>query len=389
MKNLLLSKVFFIFGTCISSIFLNFFIFQYTNSLNETLIFDIYYFASMPFFAFVAGIVSKFLSSKVSCILGLFFNILTLLLVLFFPSFILSHSYILGLIQGISGGFYFSSTNNLSQHLTNMNNREDFNAKTSIFSNVASVIVPLFTALIVAATKSYTLVFIVATIFYFCSFIYLIPIKYIEPKSNFRPIYTLLIIRKNNDTWLSFKAIFIMGIYQGIAFTLLPILILITLPNIGWWGVYQTFLAILSIILTVYYQKMFKQDKAKYPLLLYSFMFAIVGLILSVNYNQIVFFIYTILNTIMVVIIYVSYTSIIQNITDEYKEFENRIIEKNIIDEFSLNSGRFLILLLIFLCPVKDFKNYSSISIIFLLLTVLPFCVSLYLCRANILRSKE
>ena len=274
--------------------------------------------------------------------------------------------------------------NSITQYVTNSSNRENFNSSINIISNLVSLIIPLFSSFIISITQSYTTIFIISLIFYILCLVLIVRIKIVIPVTIFNFKNTLQNIFKHKDTKNSIKANFSNGIFSGINMVILPILILSLLNNISGWGVFNTILAVISIIGSFIYSKLFKKEKSKYPLLFFSFVFVSVGFIIGANYSVPLFFFYIVLNTVMSVIISVGYSSIMQNIIDEYSDVRDSVVEYNIVQETILSFGRILILSIALFLPSIKFDQSNSI-LIFLVLTIVPFFISISLADSNIL----
>jgi YQGE family putative transporter len=361
-KVLLAVSTLFAFAMGLSSIFINVFFWEETNSFIIIAIYNLMQYITTPIAFILAGMLAKKKNGVWSLRIGLLMYILFYALILFNGNKGTLYIYFLGIVFGIAVGFYWLAFNTLSFDFTHVNNRDTFNGFNGSCSGIAAAIAPITSAYIIskfAGFKGYKVVFAMTLII----FIILILISIILKCNNYssrldyKKIFSSSykewnIIRKSTTFW---------GFRDVIIVFLVNILIIQTTKNEILLGKFALIASLISSVSYILVQKVIKPSRRELSIsigTIGSFV-ATWGLIINISYSTLL--IYVIMDAFFLPFFLIQLSSSSFNVIDKVHEGDMRV-EYMINRDIALNRGRIIssIILIVLLIVLKNSSTLKS-----------------------------
>jgi YQGE family putative transporter len=370
-KLLLTISILFTFGMGLSGIFVNIFFWKQTSSLTVIVIYNLIHHIIVPITFLLAGIVAKKKNGIWSLRIGLFVFALFYILMLLVGSRGITYIYLLGVVFGVAGGFYWLAFNTLSFDFTSINNRDTFNGFNGSCSGIAAAAAPITSAYIISrfvGVRGYNVVFAM-TLFMFIVLILVsmtLKCKNYGSKLDFRKI-----VSNNCKEWSVIrKSTFLWGFRDVIIAVLVNILIIETTKSELSLGKVTFIASLCSSLSFVLVQRIIKPPKRKLSIYIGTLgaFIAVWGLAVKINLTTLL--IYAVVNSFFIPFFLIQLSSSTFNVIDRVHE-ENMRIEYMINREIALNSGR-AISAIILLVLLMKFKDTSILKIYLIFISIAP-----------------
>ncbi|MDQ0915025.1 MFS transporter [Paenibacillus sp. V4I5] len=253
----------FTFGSSLSSIFLNLYLWRLTESLWINGIYNIVSNAFIAVCFVIGGKLAKKLDRMVVYRIGITLIALFYLCILLAKVHVAEYYILFAVFSGIGSGFYWIGYWTLLYDVSNDGNRMRFLGLSSAFSTAAAMSGPLLSGVIfnaVGGLRGYTIVFGIA----FVVFLLTAVLSLLVPKApSHRKAYYLghmgLLLRKNK-TWR--KAMYgnlITGIMQGVFLFLPQILLIAVFQKESFVSYFGAFLSMLTILINILFSKLARE----------------------------------------------------------------------------------------------------------------------------------
>lgn len=148
----------------ISSIFLNIFIWKMSN-LSMVIEYNIYGYIIVPIVFILSGWMSKRVGLRINLILGMAFSAIFYLFVILFRNSLVQYIPVIGIMKGISLGFYYMAFNVMTYDFSDESNRDYFFGLLGLANSLGPMVFPLVSGYIIWALpgmKGYEVVFILS-----------------------------------------------------------------------------------------------------------------------------------------------------------------------------------------------------------------------------------
>lgn len=295
-RKFLLSNVLVAFGTAVSGTFFNLFLFKLMNN-------DLYYMAILQLCKFTSLVVGCIIATHISRRvkipkingLGLLFTIITIGFALL-GSGIADHSLIVfivivGTLWGMGDGFYWLTANLLQQIMVTKERRATFMGLNSSCTNIAFILAPICATFLITALgdMGYIALFIIVIINYLVAFTITSSLKTDNTEQNYDKLGKYpnwLMIGQHKSMKSDFFLCTLQGHREGVILGFISILyIQIFQNNDTFFGVFNTGNAVLVVIASFMFSKLFRnQIKPSYILyVMIPLMFG--GIFFGVNQN--------------------------------------------------------------------------------------------------------
>lgn len=253
----------FTFGSALSSIFLNLYLWRLTESLWINGIYNIVSNAFIAVCFVIGGKLAKKLDRMVVYRIGITLIALFYLCILLAKEHVAEYYILFAVFSGIGSGFYWIGYWTLLYDVSNDENRMRFLGLSSAFSTAAAMSGPLVSGVIfnaVGGLRGYTIVFGIA----FVVFLLTAVLSLLVPKApSHHKAYYLghmgLLLRKNK-TWR--KAMYgnlITGIMQGVFLFLPQILLIAVFQKESFVSYFGAFLSMLTILINILFSKLARE----------------------------------------------------------------------------------------------------------------------------------
>jgi hypothetical protein len=369
----------------ITETFMAFFIWDQHNDLKLVLYYSLILFASVPIGALVAGILAEDVLPKLSILLASWLIIIQILIMLFFKENLNEQNILfIGLLGGLSEGLMVVGVN-IMDFENGVKDHAKFYASNIIVKEILTLVIPLGAAFLIHI-NSYDVVFkITAGIVLACAFfVTIFRSSYIPNKFEIKKI--LAIPGTNRDKKPLIWGTFLEGLSEGITLSILPIILLYMVGNILNWGLINTFLVVIAIILSIFLRNIVNDSNSKILFVIGAAIFALSSLLFLNNYSFTILMVFLIAKVIMDVIKEISYHSSLERIMEEDRMEYQLHGEYEFLIQLSTASGRVLpVLILIFLNI--QITNEIMIRMFLLVVGILPIIIISALGKSAIFNS--
>lgn len=253
-RNVLYMNAFFMLGSSMSGVFISVFVYNYTKSLEATVLYAICRYLTLPIFSMIGGKMSTKYPIHRILATGLILIVSSLIMLLVIrediPTMVWK-AYLVGLSYGGGEGLFWFSMNILNQNVARPNLRSLFVGTMGVLNSLANIVAPIATSLILSTTKSelegYIQIFIVVIVIYFFVFIQALKLKFDYHTPSFDVIGLL---KRQSPKWrFQLKVSFFNSIREGFVLALSGILLYEAFNGSGkTLSYYNTIVSIVSII---------------------------------------------------------------------------------------------------------------------------------------------
>lgn len=151
-KLILICNALFTLANAMGAVFMNVFLYTYTESLPVMAMYTCIRIAMFPFFFTLAGKMARKLNYGITLSIGLLFFASQLFMVLNFHEYFNNNIYLVYLaavLYGVGESFYYLSVNTLNQLVTSPSSRSQFLSVSGVLTNIANVVAPLIASYII------------------------------------------------------------------------------------------------------------------------------------------------------------------------------------------------------------------------------------------------
>ena len=371
-KVMLLINCFVNMANAMSAVFVNVYLYAYTESLVTMAIYTIIRIAMFPPFFTLGGKLANKKSFSVTLTFGLIFMMLMLIFVLTANPYFGEYPvliYVAAVALGVGEGLFYLSNNSLNQIVSTKQTRPVFISLMGIFNNVAGIIAPLLATFIIANsssdTQGYLTIFKVVIVIYAILVVFGFLIKTEKKEVSFSVRHCLNI--KNDKKWsFCMFATFLFGMRDSLILMLAGLLVYNATGGSG--SLYSQLLAVFALLTILSYAYCAKKMRDNNRIKLFVIGAVLISsstivLVLVPNLYGAVY--YGVVNAIATPFYANAYQIITMNCIAEYKDenLTGRVIAK----EIYLSMGRIGGMVLIVLCYlILGEEMYLLVAVLFI-----------------------
>jgi MFS family permease len=364
-------------GFIYESIF-NFYIWEKSKDFKLILIFNLIYFSTI----FIGILFSEFILPRVHAkyvrALGIFFIIPFGLLIFSMNNISIPNIIILGILYGLGVGIRSQAYYVLYRNYIPVMNRANFEGTVKSLDNLNKIILPLLITQIISITQSYVISFVIGFILAFISIIPLLTIQVkdeYKSKVSFKESLEKIKDRAQIIKICSFKIF--EGINSSITTAALGIITLYIIGGVGKWGIFNTIVIILGIVLATIVGRKLKLSSSPITFGFLAILFTIGSLIFANNFTFIGLVTFTLMKIPFDSLFSTSSSIITEKVIDINLIFDHFTDEIYVIYELFLMIGRTLPLLFMLILNA-NFENeliLKSFIVILGLSTIMMFYI--------------
>lgn len=335
------------FANQMSSVFLNIFLYTYSNnSLVSMAIYTICRLSMYPIFFTISGRIAEKKSYSLTLAVALSIMAAQLLYVLQFHhlfSETIAYVYLAGIIGGIGEGFMWMSMNTLNQFVTTSDSMARYLSLVGVFNNIATLTAPLIASMLINISASdmdgYILIFrIVAVVFIFLVFLAMqIKVKGTDLSYSVKECLNI----SGDRIWrINMISTFLYGIRDSLTVVLVNLILYDALGKGGSeYSLILGFFSLIMILVYTFYSKRIEQDKILPVYVISAFLLASSTMVLIIAHNYFGGMYYGIANAVSYPAYSNGYSVLVMDAINRFADKENmtgRVIAK----EFYLDFGR-------------------------------------------------
>lgn len=335
------------FANQMSSVFLNIFLYTYSNnSLVSMAIYTICRLSMYPIFFTISGRIAEKKSYSLTLAVALSIMAAQLLYVLQFHhlfSETIAYVYLAGIIGGIGEGFMWMSMNTLNQFVTTSDSMARYLSLVGVFNNIATLTAPLIASMLINISASdmdgYILIFrIVAVVFIFLVFLAMqIKVKGTDLSYSVKECLNI----SGDRIWrINMISTFLYGIRDSLTVVLVNLILYDALGKGGSeYSLILGFFSLIMILVYTFYSKRIEQDKILPVYVISAFLLASSTMVLTIAHNYFGGMYYGIANAVSYPAYSNGYSVLVMDAINRFADKENmtgRVIAK----EFYLDFGR-------------------------------------------------
>lgn len=335
------------FANQMSSVFLNIFLYTYSNnSLVSMAIYTICRLSMYPIFFTISGRIAEKKSYSLTLAVALSIMAAQLLYVLQFHhlfSETIAYVYLAGIIGGIGEGFMWMSMNTLNQFVTTSDSMARYLSLVGVFNNIATLTAPLIASMLINISASdmdgYILIFrIVAVVFIFLVFLAMqIKVKGTDLSYSVKECLNI----SGDRIWrINMISTFLCGIRDSLTVVLVNLILYDALGKGGSeYSLILGFFSLIMILVYTFYSKRIEQDKILPVYVISAFLLASSTMVLTIAHNYFGGMYYGIANAVSYPAYSNGYSVLVMDAINRFADKENmtgRVIAK----EFYLDFGR-------------------------------------------------
>lgn len=335
------------FANQVSSVFLNIFLYTYSNnSLVSMAIYTICRLSMYPIFFTISGRIAEKKSYSLTLAVALSIMAAQLLYVLQFHhlfSETIAYVYLAGIIGGIGEGFMWMSMNTLNQFVTTSDSMARYLSLVGVFNNIATLTAPLIASMLINISASdmdgYILIFrIVAVVFIFLVFLAMqIKVKGTDLSYSVKECLNI----SGDRIWrINMISTFLYGIRDSLTVVLVNLILYDALGKGGSeYSLILGFFSLIMILVYTFYSKRIEQDKILPVYVISAFLLASSTMVLTIAHNYFGGMYYGIANAVSYPAYSNGYSVLVMDAINRFADKENmtgRVIAK----EFYLDFGR-------------------------------------------------
>lgn len=255
------------FGSSMSGLFLNLYLWRLTQDLIINGLYNILVFAIAPAAFAAGGWLAKRKDRMVTYRLGILMNALFYLLVVIAQENVAEFYVLFALLNGIASGFYWVGFLVLQYDVSTDKNRIRYLALNMISYNAAGLAGPALAGFVIQRSdglSGYILIFSLAFITFLIAAIvsFRIPLQPARHRTFYLKLMGLLMSK--NRRWLhGLYCLFIFGLFQGVMLFLPNILLFLTLGREDWVGYFGVFFSSLIVATGYVLSRMAKKENAR------------------------------------------------------------------------------------------------------------------------------
>ncbi len=369
-KLILICNALFTLANAMGAVFMNVFLYTYTESLPVMAMYTCIRIAMFPLFFIIAGKIARKLNYGITLSIGLLFFALQLFMVLnFHDSFTnaLHMVYLAAVLYGVGESFYYLSVNTLNQLVSSPSSRSAFLSVNGVLTNIANVVAPLVASYIIDCSLNdiigYTTIFkVVLVIFVISALLGLL----VNEKGNRSQFYVIKNLSFQGDPQWKYVLMtyFLYGFRDSLILALAGILVYNATSGSG--SLYGKLLAVFAVLSILAYMFVSKYMVRKNRMVFYNvgaYLLASSTIVLVLVPNIFGAIYYGVVNAIGTALYSTPFSMIMMNACHDYEENEN-ITGRVIAREIYISVSRCVSMLFIVLCyNVLPGNTYLFVSV--------------------------
>jgi len=375
-------------GSYVFDVILGLYIWQDTGSFRSLVIFKLGWVVGVLAGAIIAILcLQKFLSVKIRTIsiaLGAIFGLL-ILLVSVQTNMTL---FVLGIVYGFKVGLGALPYNVIYQMQISTENRNVFSSMSNALYKLLMIVFPFLVTQILDFTGNYDIAFVIGFVLCMISLFPLVSSnKFLksEPKTKLDLGGTLREIKESKNLQNLLKLNLLQGVYQGFTMTVLSVLGLYIINDIGNWGIVTAVITIFSVAIYYSISKQIKFEKAPIAFAISSLVFSVVSILFAVNLGLITYIIFLLALAIKESVNDRAYSEISAKIIDRRVEDREHVDEFLFFSEIPLFLGRMIPILFLFITNTS-FEDTAGLSIVLLIVAFIPLSMTLIMERTALVK---
>lgn len=353
--------------------FLAFYIWENSKDLKIILFFGLIYFAVIPLAELVAGYVTDQFDIKIPMLIGIWIQIIQIVLIIsvHFPI-----STTMLVLIALTGGIS-EAIRNITIHAIEFGVQEQdqithYYADKTFFTKSLELILPLTAAYIVTITEGnfdFLFQIIVGVLVLKSIFVILYKIPPSRNKFDLKNILTFPGTNKDKGTLI--KGVFMEGLSEGVTLTILPVIVLMFADSILRWGFVNTGIAIFGTLVSLFLTQWVNDINSKLLYAFGAFIFAAASTFFLAEINFVVIIIFLVAYELMQTIKDISYNSAVERIMEEDRREYHLYSEYQFLVDAVASFGR-LVPILILLYTGLNIDNESTIRLTLVAIGILP-----------------
>lgn len=361
--TLLTVQAVFLIGIGLSNTFVNIFLWQAEKSLTSVAIYNAANFATTPLFFLLGGWIAKKVSLTFNLRVGIILHGIFYILLLVLKSDAVDYVLFLGILMGISGGFYYLAYNVLIYDFSNNENRDYIMGVQGLVISAAAMLAPFVAGVIINAQtglRGYLIIFSSTLILFVISAALSTKIPTTISQKKYY-IKSLLFMPFRNRNWrLIMTGETLRGFREGVMAFLTSILLYSIVNKELAIGYYTLVCSAVQLISFYYTSQKIKPYNRKRYLLLGSLGIAVISSLFLFRVNIVTVYLYGIFSSFFITFINSPSSGIIYWVIHKTPNSKKRRIEGIAVREVFLNFGRVAGVVLLIMMR-QDLKTISWI----------------------------
>ncbi|MDK2801058.1 MAG: transporter, family, putative transporter [Clostridiales bacterium] len=355
--TLLTVHAFFLLGVGLSNTFINIFLWKVEKDLSIVILFNAIYYATIPLVFIFAGWLAKRMSLTFNLRLGIICYSILYIILLILQNNAAKYVWLLGILLGISGGFYYLSYNVLGYDFTTDDNRDYVMGVQGLVLSMSTMIAPVAAGSLIElikGLKGYVLIFSISlTLFLIAAVLSTkIPIQTINKHYYIKSIL-FMPFKKKNWRYVMIGESF-RGFREGVMMFLIGVLIFSMVNSELFVGYYTLASSMVQLYSFYFISRRMRPGTRKKYLFIGVVAVMIAALVFLLALNVVTLLIYSIIISFFVTFINNPTAGIIYWVIHKTPNSKKRRIEGIVVREVYLNIGRVLGVLLLLLTISKN-----------------------------------
>ncbi len=388
-KLFLLHNAIFIIPLSVVGVFVNFFIWEQTDSLKAVGIFQLSCAVGILLGCFLSSIILNKLKANLVRAIGTVITVVSISLIIILSVRALNYLVFIGFIFGFALGLRALAYKGMFLRIIATENREKFLKWDKVFGAVAGIVMPLLAAFMISITNDYNLLFIFIIVLFTLSIIPLIIMSNLDfVKSPYLLGKAIQELQKDSDLKKIFFGKFFYGIEVGIYNSVWPIIVLFIVGGIQNWGIFNTLFTLIAAVISYLLGRKITFSNSKVFFMIMATSFTLVGILFATNFDFLAYVIFSFIGGFALTLFDTSYQTIEAKILDRNVDESESMDELNLLMEIPLFLGRIIpFLIIVVLNP--SFENDSLLRIFVIVVAAVPLIVSSFLSGAYVTKRSE
>jgi len=388
-KFFLLHDAVFLIPLSIIGIFVNFFIWDKTNSLSSIALFQIFCGIGILIGAFLSTFLLNRAAPNTVRAAGVILTAVSIGIISLLNPETSSSLVLSGFVFGFDIGLRAQAYKLLFTKAIEVHSREKFLTLDKLFSSIISIVVPFIAAYTVSKTGDYTGIFVLMIIFLVVS---VVPLLFI---SGLNVAVTRLAfgevldeIKREKDLKKTLTAKFFEGIQIGIDNSVWSIIVLSIVGSLQGWGLFNTIFAALAAIVSYTIGKKIKFSNSKFVFAIMAVILTVVGLLFASNFNFASYILFSFVSGIATNLFDTAFQSIENKIKDRKISDSNSLDEYNLIEEVPVFAGKMIPFLVVFIFN-PTFENDLLLRLFVAVISIIPLLIFSILSDVVVVRKSD
>ena len=276
----------------VTTIFVDFYIWQATGDINAILKFNLGLFIVYPLTVLIGSLLSEFLSLKMAQVLAKIFQILFAFSLVIFGQNLISDPLLFGLLAGLVNGFSFAVSDIISAKIPS-DQRLSLNSSIKAGVILVGIITPPLFSFLVEVQQSFTTLFTLAAVVYIGLLVTTLFVNLPQLDGNFNLLSIFSFPGTNPEKGILLKSAFLTGIKNSIHYSLITVLTLNFIGSFTGWGWFKLIISLFSFILAFFYRRLQIAKTSILSLGLGAVIYLAGSIFFATNFNLIGIYVFT------------------------------------------------------------------------------------------------